>query len=48
MTFDVFMIHGPTAPWAHLVFDALAWSGGIATSVVLYRSRQRDAGRSAI
>lgn len=35
------MIHIPTAPWAHLPFDLLAWSSGVATSVVLYRWRLR-------
>jgi len=30
------MLHVPTAPWAHLVFDLIAWSSGIAVSVVLY------------
>jgi hypothetical protein len=39
------MIHVPTAPWAHLVFDLAAWSGGLATSVVLYRWRLRDQAR---
>jgi hypothetical protein len=37
------MIHVPTAPWAHLVFDMIAWSSGVATSVVLYRWRLREA-----
>ena len=37
------MIHVPTAPWAHLVFDLAAWSTGIATSVALYRWRLREA-----
>lgn len=37
------MIHVPTAPWAHPIFDALAWLGGIATSVALYRWRLREA-----
>jgi uncharacterized membrane protein YeaQ/YmgE (transglycosylase-associated protein family) len=37
------MIHVPTAPWAHLAFDLVAWSGGIATSVALYRWRLREA-----
>lgn len=34
-----FVIHVPTAPWAHLVFDLLAWSSGIATGLLLYRWR---------
>ena len=33
------MIHVPTAPWAHTVFDLAAWGGGLAFSVVLYRWR---------
>jgi phosphatidylglycerol:prolipoprotein diacylglycerol transferase len=33
------MIHVPTAPWAHLVFDLAAWSAGTALSIVLYRWR---------
>ena len=33
------MIPVPTAPWAHLVFDLLAWTAGLATSVGLYRWR---------
>jgi len=33
------MLHIPTAPWAHLPFDLLAWGGGAAFSVVLYRWR---------
>jgi len=33
------MIHVPTAPWAHLVFDLTAWGGGLALSVVLHRWR---------
>ena len=33
------VIHVPTAPWAHTVFDLLAWSSGLATSVALYRWR---------
>jgi hypothetical protein len=35
------MIHVPTAPWAHTVFDLTAWGGGLAFSVVLYRWRLR-------
>jgi phosphatidylglycerol:prolipoprotein diacylglycerol transferase len=33
------VIHVPTAPWAHLVFDLLAWSAGIGTGLTLYRWR---------
>ena len=33
------MIHVPTAPWAHLVFDLAAWGSGTALSVLLYRWR---------
>jgi len=33
------MIHVPTAPWAHVVFDMTAWGSGIGFSVVLYRWR---------
>src|SRR6185369_7345206 len=33
------MIHVPTAPWAHMVFDLTAWGGGLAFSVALYRWR---------
>ena len=36
------MIHVPTAPWAHTIFDVLAWTAGLGTSVVLYRWRLRD------
>lgn len=36
------MIHVPTASWAHPIFDALAWSAGLATSLALYRWRLRD------
>ena len=39
------MIHVPTAPWAHVVFDLLAWSSGVLLSVVLYRWRLRDVAR---
>ncbi|MDR3512206.1 MAG: prolipoprotein diacylglyceryl transferase [Caulobacteraceae bacterium] len=39
------MIHVPTAPWAHLPFDLIAWSSGVAFSVVLYRWRLREATR---
>jgi phosphatidylglycerol:prolipoprotein diacylglycerol transferase len=33
------MIHVPTAPWAHTVFDLLAWGGGLGLGVGLYRWR---------
>jgi phosphatidylglycerol:prolipoprotein diacylglycerol transferase len=33
----------PTAPWTHVVFDGLAWTSGLATSVALYRWRLRGA-----
>ena len=33
------MIHVPTAPWTHLVFDLAGWSAGAAVGVVLYRWR---------
>lgn len=33
------MIHVPTAPWAHLVFDLSAWSAGLGAAVVLHRWR---------
>ena len=39
------MIHVPTAPWAHVVFDLTAWSSGVLLSVVLYRWRLRDVAR---
>jgi phosphatidylglycerol:prolipoprotein diacylglycerol transferase len=35
------MIHLPTAPWAHLVFDVLAWACGASLGVGLYRWRLR-------
>jgi len=35
------MIRVPTAPAAHLVFDLLAWGGGLAFGMVLYRWRLR-------
>jgi phosphatidylglycerol---prolipoprotein diacylglyceryl transferase len=37
------MITVPTASWTHVIFDGLAWTAGLATSVVLYRWRLRDA-----
>jgi uncharacterized membrane protein YeaQ/YmgE (transglycosylase-associated protein family) len=33
------MIHIPTAPWAHSVFDLLAWGGGLGLGALLYRWR---------
>ncbi|MFI4936085.1 MAG: prolipoprotein diacylglyceryl transferase family protein [Caulobacterales bacterium] len=36
------MIHVPTAPWTHLVFDLAAWSGGAAVGFGLYRWRLKD------
>ncbi len=37
------MIHIPTSPAYHLVFDALAWGTGMAVGVALYRWRLREA-----
>ncbi len=37
------MIHVPTAPWAHTVFDLLAWGGGLGLGAVLHRWRLREA-----
>lgn len=31
------MIHIPTAPWAHVPFDLLAWAAGAGMGVALYR-----------
>lgn len=36
------MIHVPTAPWAHPLFDLLAWGGGMAFGYGLYRWRLRE------
>lgn len=33
----------PTAPWAHSLFDLLAWAGSALTGVTLYRWRLREA-----
>ena len=33
------MIHVPTAPWAHTLFDLAAWSSGAAVGYALYRWR---------
>jgi uncharacterized membrane protein YeaQ/YmgE (transglycosylase-associated protein family) len=35
------MVHVPTAPWAHTVFDLVAWSCGLGLSALLYRWRLR-------
>ena len=35
------MIAVPTAPWLHLPFDLLAWAGGLAAGVGVYRWRLR-------
>ncbi|HEX5264399.1 MAG TPA: diacylglyceryl transferase, partial [Phenylobacterium sp.] len=35
------MIHIPTAPWAHTVFDLAGWGGGLALGALLYRWRLR-------
>jgi phosphatidylglycerol:prolipoprotein diacylglycerol transferase len=37
------MIHVPTSPFAHAVFDLLAWSGGLGLSYGLYRWRLGEA-----
>jgi uncharacterized membrane protein YeaQ/YmgE (transglycosylase-associated protein family) len=42
MTFDGAMIHVPTAPWAHTIFDVLAWTSGIGATFLLYRWRLRE------
>jgi len=39
------VIHVPTAPWAHLVFDLLAWGVGVAATVVFYQWRLKDIAR---
>jgi prolipoprotein diacylglyceryltransferase len=36
------MIVIPTAPWAHITFDVLAWLSGMALGMVLYRRYFRD------
>lgn len=41
------MLRVPTAPWAHIVFDLLAWFSGIALSVLLYRWRLREVAEAA-
>jgi phosphatidylglycerol:prolipoprotein diacylglycerol transferase len=35
------MIHVPTAPWAHLIFDLIAWASGTAMGLILYRWQLR-------
>ena len=35
------MIHIPTASWAHLVFDLIAWAAGACVGLLLYRWRLR-------
>ncbi|MDB5469658.1 MAG: prolipoprotein diacylglyceryl transferase [Caulobacter sp.] len=37
------MIHVPTAPYAHIVFDLLAWGGGLALGWAVSRWRLREA-----
>jgi uncharacterized membrane protein YeaQ/YmgE (transglycosylase-associated protein family) len=37
------MIHVPTAPWAHTVFDLIAWGSGAAVGYGLYRWRLKGA-----
>jgi hypothetical protein len=36
------VIHVPTAPAAHYLFDGLAWTSGLALGVALYRWRLRE------
>jgi phosphatidylglycerol:prolipoprotein diacylglycerol transferase len=36
------VIHVPTAPWTHLVFDLLSWGSGLGIGAALYRWRLRD------
>jgi phosphatidylglycerol:prolipoprotein diacylglycerol transferase len=36
------VIHVPTAPWAHLLFDGFAWAGASGLGLLLYRWRLRD------
>ena len=36
------MIPVATAPWAHLIFDLMAWGLGTASTVVFYRWRLKD------
>lgn len=37
------VIHVPTAPWSHLVFDLLAWGSGFALGFGLFRWRLKEA-----
>jgi hypothetical protein len=37
------VIHVPTAPWAHTLFDVLAWTSGVAAGVLVSRWRLRSA-----
>jgi prolipoprotein diacylglyceryltransferase len=39
---DAILIHIPTTPWAHLVFDGMAWSSSALLGVVLLRWRLRQ------
>ena len=36
------MIHVPTAPWAHTLFDLAAWGAGLGLGAALFRWRLRD------
>ena len=36
------MIHVPTAPWAHTIFDLVAWGAGAAAGYAIYRWRLAD------
>jgi prolipoprotein diacylglyceryltransferase len=38
------MIHVPTSPLAHPIFDLLAWAGGALAGAAIFRWRMRDAG----
>ena len=37
------MVHIPTAPWAHIVFDLAAWTLGLAMGAALIRWRLKSA-----
>jgi phosphatidylglycerol---prolipoprotein diacylglyceryl transferase len=39
------VIHVPTAPWAHTVFDLAAWSAGAAVGYAIYRWRLSERAR---
>jgi hypothetical protein len=41
------MIAVPTAPWAHTVFDLLAWAAGAAVAIVQHRRRPKSASELA-